>query len=421
MLFAVSDLCWRTLCLLWLALAPYAAPVDVTRSSSTLGASLRLGASLACFALIVFGLSRLARVSRWGAALGALALSSALAGAAFFGGDRGPLARGLVWTGPILWGVIAVVAAGPLANLTARHQDRPEPKTGERAAFAAAVILVGGLGVAAAWRRVGSEAALLRAALRNDPGQERAATRLALLLERGGDPEQSMLILEACADANGDACGCALPVIQRRLDRGAYAEAGAVLKRLGKPCQDLPGTYGMLAETLAGAGFMVQAEQAADLALGKNRGDARALYAKAVIALQAGDAQTARRRTEAAIAAGRGSRARLLLGLVLYQTGDFEGARATLEKVIEQEPRDTSALHGLGLLDQRQGRRERARERYLRVLALDPKHLDARYGLGVLAHEMGLKDEARRDLAELAKLARPDDPRLVALRKLVAD
>jgi tetratricopeptide (TPR) repeat protein len=421
MLFALSDLCWRAVALLWLAIAPYAGPIDVAASSTTIGASLRLGAAALMLGLMAFGLLRLARFSRMGAVLGGFALLAALGLGTFFSGDRGPLARGLVWIGPLAWSAIAVTLAGPVVDLTAAHQNRPPPRASERATWALVVVLLGALSVASAWRRVGSQTALLRAALRNNPGQESAAVQLAGILERAGTTDQAADVLRACAAVNPGACHCAVATLKRGLERGAYVETGAILKQLGRNCQELQGVYGMLAETLAGSGYMGQAEQAADIALAKNRGDPYALYAKAMVRLNAGDYAAARHTIEQSIASDRGPRARLLLGLVLYRAGDIDAAKAVFERIVGDNPKDATALYDLALIDQVQKRHDRARQGYLRVLALDPKHLDARYNLGVLAHEAGIAAELKDHLRELEKVAPAGDERVARLRGLVSE
>ena len=327
LLIPLSDWLWRGLALLWLALAPYAAKVEITPARSVLEAAIGVAVAAAILAVLAWGSARLAARSRVGAALVVLALVEAFVLAGVFQAERGPLGRGLFWLFPVVWGAIACNAAGPLAELAARGQGREPPGRRERSGWAVAAAVFGLLGLAASYRRVGSADALLAAALRSDPGNETLALRWHEKQAHAGDTRGAERTLQACVRSNPDACGCALPLLEAALERGGYADAGAVFVRVAPRCRDLPRAPGMLAEALAGGGEPRVARQAADIALAKDRADPHALYAKALLAQRDADPTLARHLFEQAIAAGRGGRARVDLGALLFKSGDLAGAR----------------------------------------------------------------------------------------------
>jgi tetratricopeptide (TPR) repeat protein len=175
----------------------------------------------------------------------------------------------------------------------------------------------------------------------------------------------------------------------------------------------------MLAEVLAGSGEARAAREAADIALAKDRGDAHALYAKALLALHDADTTLARSLLEQAIAAGRGGRARVDLGALLLRAGDRVAARALFIAALHDNPNDVPALYDLALIEQQENHYHAAREGYLKVLRLDPHHLDARYNLAVLTSGVGAHSEAEHHVKEFQKLAPAGDTRLTALKELV--
>jgi len=419
LLIPLSDWLWRGLALLWLALAPYAAKVEVSSAHSVLEAAVRVAVAGAVLGVLGYGVVRLAGRSRLGAALVAVAVVEALALGAVFAGPRAPLGRGLIWLFPVVWGVVAFHAAGSLAELFARSQSRESPSSRERAGWAAAAVVFGLLGVAASYRRIGSADALLVAALRSEPGNETLALRFRDAEQRRGDARGAAQTLRACVSANADACGCALPLLDAALERGAYAEAGGILVRAAPRCREAPRASGMLAEALAGGGELAAARQAADIALAKDRSDPHALYAKALLAEQDADLTLARHLLERAITAGRGGRARVDLGALLFKSGELAGARRLFEATLHDDPNDVPALYDLALVDQTENHYHPAREGYLKVLRLDPKNLDARYNLAVLTQAIGARSEAEHHVAEFEKAAAPGDTRLAALKRLV--
>ena len=70
--------------------------------------------------------------------------------------------------------------------------------------------------------------------------------------------------------------------------------------------------------------------------------------------------------------------ARLLLGDILYQTGDFTGAEAEFLKIIEENGENAEAHYQLGALYASMGDITRARAEWRRALRADPAHRSAR-------------------------------------------
>jgi tetratricopeptide (TPR) repeat protein len=411
----------RGLALLWLALAPYAAKVEVAQARSLSEAAVSLALVAAVFGALGYGVVRLAARHRIAAGLVALALVEALVLGGVFSGARAPLGRGFAALFPVVWGALALTAAGPLAELAARRQGRNAPERVARLGWAVATVCFGLLGLAASYRRIGSEDALLNAALQSDPGNERLALRLAAEQGQRGEARAREQTLRSCVLANAEACACALPLVEAALKRAVYADAASVLLHAAPGCRERTPAPGMLAEALAGGGEASAARTAAALALAKDPNDPHALYAEALLALRDADSLLARRLLERAVAAGRGGRARVDLGALLFKGGDLAGARRLFDAALREDPSDVAALFDLALVDQAENRYHFAREGYLKVLRLEPRQLDARYNLAVLTNAAGARAEAEHHVAEFEKAAPRGDTRVAALRRLNAN
>ena len=70
--------------------------------------------------------------------------------------------------------------------------------------------------------------------------------------------------------------------------------------------------------------------------------------------------------------------ARLLLGYILYQAGDFYGAEAEYLRIIEEEGENAEVSYQLGVLYASMGDMTRARAEWRRALRIDPIHGSAR-------------------------------------------
>ena len=72
------------------------------------------------------------------------------------------------------------------------------------------------------------------------------------------------------------------------------------------------------------------------------------------------------------------------LGIARARAGDLEGAKASLERALELDPRHPVAYNELGILYRRMGRFEDARRSYEQALALYPEFHFARRNLAIL-------------------------------------
>jgi len=94
------------------------------------------------------------------------------------------------------------------------------------------------------------------------------------------------------------------------------------------------------------------------------------------------DVESAKRYLFRCLEVSRDSRtmttARLLLGNILYQTGDVPGAEAEFLKIIEENGENAEASYRLGVLYASVGDITRARAEWRRALRVDPAHGPAR-------------------------------------------
>jgi tetratricopeptide (TPR) repeat protein len=74
--------------------------------------------------------------------------------------------------------------------------------------------------------------------------------------------------------------------------------------------------------------------------------------------------------------------ARISYARALFLSGDREGARAELERVLAEDPENTLALFLLAVLDEAAGREDAANRGYHQVMALEPDHAGANFYLG---------------------------------------
>ncbi|MCZ6596373.1 MAG: tetratricopeptide repeat protein [Planctomycetota bacterium] len=75
------------------------------------------------------------------------------------------------------------------------------------------------------------------------------------------------------------------------------------------------------------------------------------------------------------------------LGLLLATLGEYEEARAHLERAAEMSPRDVRVHFNLGGVYYQLGEREKAMAQYRRTLELDPGYQKARAMLARLEEE----------------------------------
>ena len=82
-------------------------------------------------------------------------------------------------------------------------------------------------------------------------------------------------------------------------------------------------------------------------------------------------------------------------GVVAYGEGRFDDAKTDFERVLADDPEDTTAIHYLGLIAQAQKDPSTAIELYERALAIDPDDTDVRFDLGSAQLEAGRNTDAK--------------------------
>ena len=75
----------------------------------------------------------------------------------------------------------------------------------------------------------------------------------------------------------------------------------------------------------------------------------------------------------------------------LYETGNFEGARAALQALVDSGNYSANLFYNLGNADYRLGKKGDAFLAYERALALEPSHPEARANLSLLRDETGAR------------------------------
>lgn len=209
-------------------------------------------------------------------------------------------------------------------------------------------------------------------------------------------------------------CPCLERAALGAFERGRAQAALALLREASSECR-AGALMGVEAEALARVGRVSESERQAAAVLARDANDRYAVQARGLVAYGAGQFAEARRAARNALELGRGAAAHLLLGLVEYQTKNFEAARQELEKSLALSPESADARFNLGVLAQRSNRYREARESYLKALSLDPEYLDARYNLVLLTDAHAARAEAEHHYEKLKASAGPDDPRVARL------
>lgn len=94
------------------------------------------------------------------------------------------------------------------------------------------------------------------------------------------------------------------------------------------------------------------------------------------------------------------------LALELHRVGDFPGALAAIDRVLEEEPSDYAAMYLKAVILSMQGETEAAVQLARRLVALHPDSLDVVVLLGELLERQGLWQEADAELLRIEKQLR---------------
>jgi Flp pilus assembly protein TadD len=113
--------------------------------------------------------------------------------------------------------------------------------------------------------------------------------------------------------------------------------------------------------------------------------DAAALFARALLAQDAGDDATATALLRKVITLTPDRAApHTNLGILLRRAGRLDDAVREYETAIRLDPADAAAYHNLGLIHRSRGAFAEAERAYARALELRPNQADTHYNLGIL-------------------------------------
>ncbi len=99
----------------------------------------------------------------------------------------------------------------------------------------------------------------------------------------------------------------------------------------------------------------------------------------------------------------------LSLGVLLFQTGDYEGSKQFLKRATELEPEDVNAWNNYGGVLTQIGEYELALEIFAKALALDPDHADALNNKACALWNLERAEESEEVSRRALELS-PDDP-----------
>jgi tetratricopeptide (TPR) repeat protein len=230
---------------------------------------------------------------------------------------------------------------------------------------------------------------------------------------------QALPKLERACGSAPESCECHQTTALTALDANLAERALEALEK-DEACVKQPKSQGMLAEALARVGKAEAAKAQVESVRKRDPKDPYAAYAVAYLGYQQGNVIDSIPASVAAIDYGRGSSARLLHALILYNAGQFKLARNALDVLLKLDPSNVDALYNRALISQKLNQYRDAREGYLKVLKLVPKHADSRFNLGILTHSVGAMAEAKHNLARLKAIVGPGDERVKKLEGLLA-
>ncbi|KAG0243382.1 Superkiller protein 3 [Actinomortierella wolfii] len=90
-------------------------------------------------------------------------------------------------------------------------------------------------------------------------------------------------------------------------------------------------------------------------------------------------------------------------------------AQALYEGILQDDPNNIEAMHGVGLVANSQEKYDEASEAFLKILELDPSNIEAKSDLGWVAYQQGNYDQAVQLLSEIVQV---EEPRAMDLYRL---
>lgn len=400
---------WRVVVLWGLALAPWAAPLDVGPAATV---DKTLVTALLGWLGLAATLHHLRRrlsdaATRTPATfLGALTLLVSLGVAWRATHDAAPLAAWLPFVSPLVWLTLAALAY--------------EHLRGRRGLAAAlAVAAVAGASTAFAWPRLRSQAGMWADVMRRDPSNVRAYMALMPSLRASGNAPRALEVLERCVHQAATPLPCLT-------ERAALAMAGhdySVAAEMAERALQIAPNDADAAVLRALALIAIEpppreTDAAIERALRTAPSDGRAHYARAVLLDRQGHGTEARAAVARAVALRPTADALVLQASLAMRGNDTPLARRATEAALRLAPHHLAARYNLGLLEQQAGHFNPAREAYLAVLRDEPGQYAARYNLALLTLQAGARDEARHHCDLLIRF-HPRDGAAVDLRNAI--
>lgn len=412
----LADIPARGLHLLAFSLAPGWLSPDPAPAAAAQGALAALALAVLVVAAVRFARRLGSRLATGAAALSVLAVTGALASAAWLGSAGAPLGRGAAVVAPLWWAALALAAAA------AAHRLLVERVRQLAAAVVGSLVVIGGaIQLLEARRTLGSDEAMWRRAIELEPAHDRALRQLSASLISRGEHREILRLAERCLSAERQRCGChglrILAVTRlRRVD-----EALILAEGVQDFCGDHPLMRASRAHALALAG---QPQQALErLAASPDDDDPLVLterrHARALALEATGQTAEAMAEAQRAIDDGGGRDALLLAAAVALGAGSLELAARHVDALLEADPDHPDGLYNRALIAHRRDDYNAAREGYLATLRRAPGYAAARYNLAVLTWHRGVRPEARHHV-ELFLRDYPEDPRGASLKALTS-
>jgi len=226
----------------------------------------------------------------------------------------------------------------------------------------------------------------------------------------------TQLLSESCGTESEPACDCRQRAVLLGFDRRAPGAALEIVQASTDACQKAE-LLGLEAEARARNDQSEPALAEARRVLEIDPKNAYASYARGLAYQKTGKPAEAMQAAREAVKLGRGATAYVLVGLLEYQSKNFEEAEDAFEKALEVDPKSAEATFNLAVLNQRRNDYHKTREGYLKTLRLDPTHADALYNLAILTRGAGATSEAKHYVDKLSSVVGEDDPRVIRLRE----
>jgi arylsulfatase A-like enzyme/Tfp pilus assembly protein PilF len=259
-------------------------------------------------------------------------------------------------------------------------------------------------------RRVEEAVAVLRQGVEHQPQAAQLHSRLGLLLSGSPDLEGAerhlARAIELSAESSRPELQAALDGVTERRRAALSAPSGGSPSATGDPM----------------AARLEQAVAGLEARLRANPDDLDALFQRAALAVERGDAQGAETYLRRALAVEpRQADVWNDLGVMVEQQGRLDDARECYEKALEFEPHLLQAMINLGVVARQQGDWAAAARHFEDALAQPAAPIDVQLELGNLYSGPLRQSALARSHYEAFLLAAPADPRAPQVRERLRD